>query len=336
MTSPSELANKRTSRATGRLKSSCLPLPLQGIIPPMITPMRDRDTLDLAGLERLVEHILDGDVHGLFILGTTGEGPSLSYRLRIELIERACHQVNGRIPVLVGITDTAFTESVRLAHVAAKAGASALVVAPPYYFSVSQTELLEYVEHLVPELPLPLFLYNMPSHTKTSFELETVRRAAELPDVLGIKDSSSDMIYFNGLISVCRDRPDFTVLIGREELLGESLLLGGQGGVSGGANLHPRLYVQLYEAAQKRDLDRLAALHSEVMKISTKIYSVGQSQSSYLRSLKCALSIVGICDDFMAEPFQRFKSSQRMQVKQQLQTLGLLKEIRGPICPSRD
>ncbi len=70
--------------------SDILPLPLRGIIPPMVTPLLDRDTLDVAGLERLIEHILGGGVHGLFILGTTGEAPSLSYRLRYELIERVC------------------------------------------------------------------------------------------------------------------------------------------------------------------------------------------------------------------------------------------------------
>ena len=138
------------------------------------------------------------------------------------------------------------------------------------------------------------------------------------------------------LISLFRDRPDFTLLVGREELLGESLLLGGHGGVSGGANLHPRLYVQLYEAAQNRDLDRLAALHRQVMRISTGIYSVGQSESSYLKGLKCALSILGICDDFMAEPLQRFKSSERMQITQQLQNLGMVDGRGGPACRRSD
>src|SRR5437667_11876449 len=100
-----------------------------GIFPPMVTPRRDRDTLDVAGVERLIEHILAGGVQGLFILGSTGEAPSLSYRLRRELIERTCRQVAGRVPVLVGITDTAFIESVNLAGAAAEAGAQALVLA---------------------------------------------------------------------------------------------------------------------------------------------------------------------------------------------------------------
>ena len=101
--------------------------PLCGIIPPMVTPLLDRDMLDVPGLERLIEHILAGGVHGLFILGTTGETPSLSHRIRHELIERVCVQVRGRVPVLVGITDTSFVESVEIARKAEQVGASALV-----------------------------------------------------------------------------------------------------------------------------------------------------------------------------------------------------------------
>ena len=337
MTSPSERTNPPSSfrvegvppsdrgqDARDTRASSPWPRPLRGIIPPMVTPLLDCDTLDEAGLERLIEHILGGGVHGLFILGTTGEAPSLSYRLRQELIERTCRQVNGRVPVLVGITDTAFAESVRLAGIAAQAGAAAVVLAPPYYFLASQMELLTYVEHLVQQLPLPLFLYNQPHHTKVPFELDTVRRAAELPGVVGIKDSSASMIYFHRLVSLFQDRPDFTLLVGPEELLAEAVLLGGHGGVSGGANLHPRLYVQLCEAAQGRDLDRVATLHRQVIWISSGLYTVGGPGSGVVKGLKCALSILGICDDCPAEPFQRFGPPERTRIEQMLRDFGLL------------
>jgi len=154
-----------------RPKNSGLAAPLRGIVPPMITPLSARDELDVAGLERLIEHILSGGVSGLFVLGTTGEGPSLGYRLRRDLVQRTCRQVNGRVPVLVGITDTAFIESVNLARWAADVGADAVVLAPPYYLPEGQPELQEYLDHIVAELPLPMFLYNMPSLTKVSFEL---------------------------------------------------------------------------------------------------------------------------------------------------------------------
>lgn len=300
-----------------------LEAPLRGIIPPMITPLLDRDTLDIAGLDRLIEHILEGGVHGIFLLGTTGEAPGLSYRLRRELIDHACKQIGDRVPILVGITDTSFVESVNIAKYAAQAGASGVVIAPPYYFPAGQAELLEYLQHLVPELPLPLFLYNMPSHTKLVFEPDTVRKAAEIPGVVGLKDSSANMIYFHRLQQLFADRPDFSLLVGPEELLGETLLLGGHGGVSGGANIYPSLYVNLYDAAMARDIDRTAALHSKIMQISSTIYSIGQYGSSFLKGVKCSLSLMKICNDFMAEPFHHFNEPERKQIKQHLIDLGL-------------
>lgn len=300
----------------------------------MITPLHDRDSLDVAGLERLIEYILAGGVHGLFLLGTTGEAPSLSYRLRRELVDRTCRQVQGRVPVLVGITDTAFVESVQMAETAAKAGAGAVVVAPPYYFPASQVELITYLEHLVPQCPLPVFLYNMPSHTKIALAPQTVQRVADLPGVVGVKDSSADMIYFQRLLALFRNRPDFSLLVGPEQLLGEAVLLGGHGGVNGGANFHPELYVQLFDAASRRDFDRLEALQRQVMRISDGLYSVGHFGSSYLKGVKCALSVLGICDDFMAEPFHRFLPAERRRVETELAELGLLDGRGGHVCPA--
>lgn len=305
------------------MSEATLPTPLQGIIVPMLTPLLDRDTLDGEGLERLIEHILAGDVHGLFVLGSTGEAPSLGYRLRYELIKRTCAQVAGRVPVLVGITDTAFVESVKLANTAQAAGAQGVVLAPPYYFPAGQPELLEYLTHMAPQLPLPLLLYNMPSHTKLIFEPATVRAMADMPGVQGLKDSSNDMVYFHQLQTLLRDKPDFSLLVGPEQLLAEAVLLGGHGGVCGGANLLPQLYVDLYHAARTKDLPAVASLHEQVMQVSSTIYSVGRYRSSTIKGLKCALSCMGICSDFMAEPFHRFHETERDVIRRYVEELGL-------------
>jgi 4-hydroxy-tetrahydrodipicolinate synthase len=296
-------------------------LPLTGIIPPVITPLSGRDELDVPGLERLLERILAGGVAGLFTLGTTGEGPSLSYRLRRDLIERTCRQVKARVPVLVGITDTAFVESVELARHAAKAGAAAVVVAPPYYLPEGQPELLEYLEHLLPEMPLPVFLYNMPALTKVSFELETLRWAMEQPRVAGLKDSSGNMIYFHHVLGLLPQRPDWTLLIGPEELLADALLAGAHGGVSGGANIFPKLYVRLCDAARAGELNRARELHAKVMRVGESLYRIGRHPSSLIKGLKCALACMGVCDDFMAEPFHRFRAEERRRVEQELARL---------------
>jgi len=295
--------------------------PLTGIIPPMVTPLRDRDTLDVSGLERLIEHILSGGVSGLFILGTTGEGPSLSYRLRRELVERVCRQVKNRVPVLVGITDTAFIESVNLARHSAEVGASAVVVAPPYYLPEGQPELCEYLDHLVAELSLPLFIYNMPALTKVSFELATVQHAMSHPRIVGLKDSSGDLGYYKSAAELLKQRPDWTLLLGPEEKLFDSLQVGGLGGVSGGANLFPKLYVALCAAHRAGELARARELQAQIQRVSDSLYRIGKHSSSIIKGIKCALSCLGVCDDFMAEPFHRFRAGERALVQSRLQEL---------------
>ena len=287
----------------------------------MITPLRGRDELDAAGLERLIEHILAGGVSGLFILGTTGEGPSLSYRLRRELIQRACKQVNRRVPILVGITDTSFIESVNVGRSAADSGADAVVVAPPYYLPEAQPELQEYLEHLIPELPLPVYLYNMPALTKVHFELETVRRAMDEPRIIGLKDSSGDLNYFKSAAEIIRHRPDWSLLIGPEEKLFDGLQLGGNGGVSGGANLFPRLYVKLVEAHRAGNLARAQELQKQIQRVSDSFYRIGKYSSSIIKGIKCAANCLGLCDDFMAEPFHRFRPAEADLVKTRLKEI---------------
>ena len=303
-----------------------LPAPLRGIVPPVVTPLKDVDEIDRPGLERLIAHVLAGGVHGLFVLGTTGEAPSLSHSLRRDMIQQTCDQVQGRVPVLVGITDTSFAESIAVAQFAAKSGAQAVVLAPPYYFEAGQQELLEYLRHLVDKLPLPLFLYNMPSTTKLTFEPATVLAAAEIQGVVGLKDSSGNMNYFHQLQNMLQHRERFSLLIGPEELLAETILLGGHGGVNGGANLYPQLYVQLYDAAVQGDLSQVKTLHEKVIQISTTLYGVGHYSSSYLKGLKCALSVKGICSDFMAEPFHRFRTPERERISDILSELDALME----------
>lgn len=301
-----------------------LPKPLTGIFPPLVTPLIDRDTLDVAALERLVEHVLAGGVHGLFLLGTTGEGPSLSGRLRAEVVERGCRFLGGRVPVMVGVTDPACVEALRLARVAADAGADAVVVAPPYYLPLDQAELAAFVERFAAASPLPVFLYHIPGLTGVGFGPEAIRRLLDTPKVVGLKDSGRDMTYQHTVRAMVRQRPDFSVLVGPEELLAEAVLLGAHGAMCGGANMLPRLYVDLFDAARAGDFGRVQELHERVIRISDALYSVGGSGSSYFRGLKCALSLLGLCSDTLAEPYEPFGPAERDEIRTRLVQLGML------------
>jgi dihydrodipicolinate synthase/N-acetylneuraminate lyase len=299
------------------------PKPLEGIIPPVITPLAGRDRLDEPGLERLLEHIIAGGVHGLFILGTCGEAPSLSYQVRRDLITRVCQQVRGRVPVLVGITDTSMVEAVSLARHAAEAGANALVTSAPYYFPIEQSELINFVEHLVGELPLPLYLYNMPQLTKVQFSLDTVKRFIDLERIIGVKDSSGDLNYFQQLLEVVRTRPDWRLFMGQEYLLVDGLRLGGHGGVIGGANIDPALLVEIYHVLKSGDEAKFAAL-KERLRCLGKIYPVGGSASALIKGLKCALKMLGVCNDELTDPLMRHTSQEQAVVRSILVELELL------------
>ncbi len=300
-----------------------LHLKVQGIIPPVITPLLTNDKLDYHGLEKLIEHLISGGVHGLFFLGTNGEAPSLSYKLRKDLIKRACELVNKRVPVLVGITDTAFERSLNIAEHAKEAGADIVVVAPPYYAPISQEEMVDYLKILVPELPLPFMLYNIPSCTKLHLSLETVKKAKEL-GAIGIKDSSGDMSYMYTLLNEFKNSPDFSIMTGTELFLSETIMHGGHGAVAGGANIFPRLFVDLYEASVAKDLDKIKVLHEEVMKINDTIYNVGNFSSRIAKGIKCSLSIMGICNDYMAIPFNKFDAANREKIKTHVKEFNYL------------
>ena len=298
--------------------------PLSGIIPPLVTPLKDNETLDVESLENLIEHLINGGVHGLFILGTTGEEQSLSYHLRQQMIIESARINHGRLPLLVCITDTSIVESIKLANVAAECGADGVVSAPPYYFATGQPELAQFYEELVPQLPLPVYLYNMPSHVKVSFAPDTVARIAKNPQVVGFKDSSANAVYFQSVMYKMQHRQDFAMLVGPEEITGECVLLGGHGGINGGANMFPELYVGMYNAAKAGDLKRVRELQQYIMQISTSIYTVGKHGSSYLKGLKCALSLLGVIkSDFVASPFYKFDEPEREKIRQALAALPI-------------
>lgn len=298
-----------------------------GIVLPLVTPLLDRDVLDRAGLERLLDYVLGGGVHGLFVLGTTGESSALSSNLRRELVKAVVQQVNRRVPILVGVSDTSVVESLNLAKDVAELGADAIVVTTPYYLSLEETELVDYVRLFDKESLLPVVLYNMPRLTKQWFSLETLREAMQFENVVGVKDSSADMDYFKKLCDLAAERPDWSLLIGSESLMADAIKIGGDGGVTGGANVAPALLVDIYQSATQGDHERVNQLQQSLRELGST-YQFGEYAAGTIRGLKCGLELMGICSGRMADPHRTCDESQREFIDQQLAKLGLLGEER--------
>lgn len=282
----------------------------EGVITPMVTPLIDRENIDFKGLEKLLDHLINGGVSGVFLMGTTGEGTSISPRMRKDLIKYSIEYVKGRVPVFVSIADCCIEESLNMARYAKECGVTYLVSALPFYLGLTQKEIIDYYTTIADNVPLPLFLYNIPAQTKLMISVEAVKTLAKHPNIIGMKDSSGNGTYFNTLLAEIKaEYPNFTILVGPDEMLASTMALGGNGGVNSGSNLFPELYVNLFKACKAKDTERILKLQKLVMKVSTEIYSVDKSSVSFLKGLKAALFTEGLITDYICEPLQKVNNA---------------------------
>ncbi len=289
-----------------------------GIIPPVVTPLTRPDQLDTDAARRMVEHLLEGGVHGLFVLGTTGEGPSLTYQIRYEMVEVVCEAVAGRVPVLVGVTDTSLAESIHLAEHASANGAAAIVAAAPYYFATSQNAVADWFRQLADSSPLPLMLYNMPGCVEIHLTLETVVELSAHQNIVGVKDSSGDFDYFQQLCEKFADDSDFAVFMGPEDLIPQAVAAGADGGVCGGGNLLPRTYVDLFEASKRSDEAEVERLRKVVEHVFEHIYRDPAGDMNLIPALKLAMRLRGICTSCTAPPLPPLTPEHATQVISEL------------------
>ena len=295
---------------------------LTGLIPPMVTPLDAKRRLDKKGTKNMVNHLLKGGVDGIFLLGTTGEGPHLSYAIREELVKTVCGLVKGRVPVLVGITETDLDDAVSFAARCKAHGASAVVAAPPYYFKLTQAECIAWFTEMADRLPLPLVVYDMPAHTDTIIEPATIAKLAAHPNIIAMKDSSSVIALFNKFrVALEPYAEKFSLFMGPDEAMGEAVLLGADGGVCTGANLWPAQFKAMYLAAKAGDVETVRCLQRFTTMSSYLLYGLGQGQIGFLKGVKCALAEMGLIQNVLAAPFTPFESADRRKVKTALKTL---------------
>ena len=302
-----------------------------GLIPPMVTPLDEKRRLDKVGVKNMVRHLVDGGVDGIFLLGTTGEGPHLSYAIRRDLVKLVCQDVrnqtikqsnNRTIPVLVGITETDLEDALAFAKDCKAFGASGVVAAPPYYFKLTQTECAQWFTELADRSPLPVVVYDMPAHTDTIIEPATIAKLAAHRNIVAMKDSSSIIALFNKFrIALEPFKDKFSLFMGPDEAMGEAVLLGADGGVCTGANLWPRAFKEMYLAAKAGDVEKVRKLQRFTTMSSYLLYGLGAGQIGFLKGVKAALAEMGLIRNVLAAPFTPFKGKELVPVRKALKTL---------------
>ena len=294
----------------------------EGLIPPMVTPLDEKRRLDKAGVKNMVRHLVDGGVDGIFLLGTTGEGPHLSYAIRRELVKVTCRFVKGRVPVLVGVTETDLEDALAFAKDCKAFGASGVVAAPPYYFKLTQAECAQWFTELADRSPLPVVVYDMPAHTDTIIEPSTIAKLAAHKNIVAMKDSSSIIALFNKFRLALEPFKDkFSLFMGPDEAMGEAVLLGADGGVCTGANLWPAAFKAMYLAAKSGDVEKVRKLQRFTTMSSYLLYGLGAGQIGFLKGVKAALAEMGLIKNVLAAPFSPFAGKELTSVRKALKTL---------------
>lgn len=301
---------------------------VSGVIPPVVTPDTPDHKLDVPSFERLINGMLDAGVHGLFLLGSTGEVAFSSDPHRDEIVREGVRIAAGRVPVLVGCIDTETDRVVEHARRAKALGADAIVATAPFYALGGMAELEEHFRILHDEIDLPIFAYDIPVcvHTKIPWKL-AVKLGRE-GVLAGVKDSSGDDVGFRYLVQENEKAGHpLSLLTGHEIVVDGAYLSGADGSVPGLSNVIPEPYVRQWDAYQAGDWETVRTIQDQINEVS-HIFDVTTGVQGYaggVGAFKCALKLMGVIDhDIMPRPVKPLEGENREAVRQVLVSTGVI------------
>jgi 4-hydroxy-tetrahydrodipicolinate synthase len=286
----------------------------------MITPFTKEGKVNIPALRKLIEYLIDGGVHGIFAIGTTGEFYALSNTEYQEILEVTVEQVKGRVPVYAGANAIGTRESVVLASIAQKVGGiSALSVLTPYFIGLTQNELYNHFAAIAASTSLPIILYDNAPKTHLTIKPATAEKLADIPNIVGIKDSTGDMTNTADIINRTRGK-DFSVMMGRDSLIHAALSYGATGAVAATANVAPRLVSDIYDKFVAGDI--AGSLEDQYRLVPLRIaFGLG----SFPTVIKEALELLGIEAGPCAAPTGPMTEEEKQQLKRVLMEMQLLK-----------
>jgi 4-hydroxy-tetrahydrodipicolinate synthase len=237
--------------------------PTYGTIPALVTPLDADGELMEQGLRDLLDFVIDGGVHGVFVLGSSGEIYGLSNDQKRRVVEITVEHVAGRVPIYAGASEITTRDCIATAAMVERiGGVTGLSVLTPYFMTPTQSELVDHYRAIAASTSLPILLYTNPGRTQVSLALDTVLTLAQEPAIVGIKDSSGSLADVTELIA---RRPDgFAVIMGRDTLILDALIAGAEGAIASTANVAPELVSGIYDAYVAGDLDLARTLQDQL------------------------------------------------------------------------
>ena len=302
---------------------------LDGLIPPLVTPLTTEGEVDAASLEKLVEFLLDAGVSGLFALGSSGETVYLTDRQRQRVLDIVVGAAAGQVPVLAGAIEPTTARVIDRAVDWQKLGAEGIVATAPFYTRTHPAEIERHFRLISEAVEVPLFAYDIPVSVHVKLPTDLLMRLAADDVLAGVKDSSGDDAALRETIIAAQQARDFSVLTGHEVMVDAMLLAGVDGAVPGLANVDPHAYVRLLRlcAAQewgeaKKEQDRLARLFGIVRAAPS---TTASGSTAGLGAFKTALAARGvIAGNTMSPPMRALDAHEANVVREHLDAAGLL------------
>lgn len=283
-----------------------------GVVVPMVTPVKENGTLDTQAVERIIAFFTQAGVSPL-LMGTTGEGNSVSQKDGQLFVETAVKAAQGRITIYAGLTGNCFAEQLAQAEAYTNAGADVIVATLPTYYALTEEQMENYYRTLANSIKGPLMLYNILATTHMSIPVEVIRRLADHPNIVGLKDSERDLERMAQCIEIAKGREDFCYFCGWAAQSAHSLELGGDGIVPSTGNFVPEMFQQLYEAAVKGDMATANRLQDETNEIA-KIYQKDRTLGQSLTALKVMMQTKGLCEPWMLMPLTRLSAEEEKAI----------------------
>ncbi|MHA1664613.1 MAG: 4-hydroxy-tetrahydrodipicolinate synthase [Candidatus Njordarchaeales archaeon] len=292
---------------------------IYGIITALITPLTNHFAVDIESLKELVSYQINSGIHGLFIGGTTGEGPLLRIDERKLMAEKVLEFVSNRLPVIVHTGSESLEKTLELTKHAENIGADAVGIVLPYYYNYSQNAIFKYFKDIAEQADIPIFIYNIPSRTGNNIDVSTIKKLnREFSQIIGLKDSSKNIVY---LSEVLFNLPkNFIVLVGSDALVFPGILLGCKGVISAISNVFPELLVELYKKLNTGDLSEARNMQSKILRVRKLL-----RKYPYISVYKTALQLRKInIDNVVKSPLRKMNDKEKSNLFNELRDLGLL------------
>lgn len=294
---------------------------IKGIIPPIITPVDDNEEVNEGGLKRVIDHVLGGGVHGIFVMGSNGEFYAMDRENQKKAIDVTVRHVAGRVPVYAGIGAITTRECIYLARQAESLGADAITILPPMFIKLNDEELYNHMAAVSKSVDIPVLIYNNPGKTANNISVSLMGKLAEISNINGVKNTSMDFSQTIQYIDATRNIENFRVLSGIDFYIYGTLAYGGYGAVAGTANVAPGLVSDIYEKFTAGDREGACRAQFDLIPLR-KTYDI----ASFPVVMKDALNLMGLDLGHPVRPIQHTGQEKMRELKQVLTNLGLLEK----------